>query len=102
MRFRRIYWVTEQFDSEGLSEVTGIYTSIPDLVETGLGTRDVCDKKAGFRLTLCELDSPGGPLISLGPTEFEEIVIRLEPLVATGELSREEVLSLREGLLKSK
>ncbi|MBL1150672.1 MAG: hypothetical protein HND42_10745 [Armatimonadetes bacterium] len=94
IRFRRIYWVTEQLDDAGRSEVTGIFTSIPDLVERGVGIRPICDKNAGFRITLCALDSPNAPLARFGEAEFGEVEMRLAEFIETGEISTEEVATL--------
>lgn len=98
MRFRRIYWVTEQVDEQGASEVTGIFTSIPDLIDTGLGIRDVSKKAAGFRLTLCELDCSCAPILSAQSPNFEGLEAGLAPIVASGEISDSEIAALTDAL----
>ena|SRR5688572_31446865 len=98
MRFRRIYWVTEQIDEGGASEVTGVFTSIPDLIELGLGVREISAKRAGFRLSLCELDCSGMPLITLASPGFEDFEAKLTPFLNTGEISREEFNTLADAL----
>lgn len=98
IRFRRIYWVTEQLDEQGYSEVTGIYTSIPDLVETGLATKPFCDKTAGLRITLCALDSKEAPLACFSSPGFGNVAETLRPFVETGELTAEEVAQLADAL----
>ncbi|MDQ2985790.1 MAG: hypothetical protein M3R13_03590 [Armatimonadota bacterium] len=98
MRFRRIYWVTEQLDEQGQSDVTGVFTSIPDLIETGLGVRAVSDKTAGFRITLCELDCKDEPILRAESPTFEGLEETLGPIVQTGEVSREEYASLADAL----
>lgn len=98
MKFRRIYWVTEQLDETGRGEVTGVYTSIPDLVEYGLGMRDFCDKRAAFRLTLCELDTSKPPLICITSPNFDNIEELLAPFVKDGEITHEDVVALAEAL----
>ena len=95
MRFRRIYWVTEQYDAQGQSEVTGVYTSIPDLIELGLGTRDVSNKTAGFRLSLVELDTSRPTLFCFSSPDFSEVSARLAPILQGGELTQDEVSRLR-------
>jgi hypothetical protein len=98
MRFRRIYWVTEQIDNDGHSQVTGVFTSIPDLIELGIGVRGICDKSAAFRLTLVELDSREMPLISLESPDFDNYQSKLAPFLESGEVSREEFNSLADAL----
>jgi hypothetical protein len=98
MRFRRIYWVTEQVDEHGLSEVTGVFTSIPDLVDLGLGTRDVSNKQAAFRISLCELDSSGSPILTCESPSFDGFEDALQPIVQSGEMSASEFASLTEAL----
>ena len=98
MRFRRIYWVTEQLDEEGRSEVTGVFTSIPDLIDLGLGVREISGKKASFRISLCELDSKDMPLLTLEAPTFDDFEEKLQPFLNTGEFSREEYNSLADAL----
>ncbi len=40
MMFRRLYWVVEEVDTSGRSQVTGVYTSIQDLIKHGLSGVD--------------------------------------------------------------
>lgn len=98
MRFRRIYWVTEQLDESGCGQVTGVYTSIPDLVEYGLSMKAHCEKQAGLRLTLCELDTTQPPLVQLTSTDFGNIEALLDPFVKDGEITHEDLVMLSEAL----
>jgi len=98
MRFRRIYWVTEQIDQNGLSEVTGIFTSIPDLVDLGLGVRPCSSKQAGFRISLCELDSSVGPILSCLSPSFDGFEEAMQPIMESGEVSASEYAELTEAL----
>ena len=98
MRFRRIYWVTEQLGHDGSSEVTGVFTSIPDLVDTGLGIRNASAKNAGFRVTLCELDSGLEPLMRFESPTFEGFEENVQAIIQTGEMSLEEYNTLLEAL----
>lgn len=100
MRFRRIYWVTEQLDKEGRSEVTGVYTSIPDLVETGIKMKDFCKKKDGFRITLWALDTDNPPLLEICSPNFHDVEEKLTPFIQTGEITSEEAVRLAEALQK--
>ena len=90
--------MTEQLDESGQSEVTGVFTSIPDLIDTGLGVRDISEKKSRFRLSLCELDSKNKPLLTLESPGFDDFQQKLEPFLTTGEFSREELNSLADAL----
>jgi hypothetical protein len=96
MRFRRIYWVTEQMEAGGKSRVVGIYTSIPDLIETGLPA--LPDKAAGFRVSLCELDSNQPPVTSFESPDFSGVSEALEPIVKGGEFTVEEARALSHAL----
>jgi hypothetical protein len=98
MRFRRIYWVTEQFDSEGRSHVTGVFTSVHDLVENGVGVRDISDKQSGYRVSLVELDSKNMPLCVFCSPDFGDVEAALQPYVESGEMTAEEVARIREAL----
>lgn len=98
MKFRRIYWVTEQFNEDGLSEVTGVFTSVPDLLETGLGVTDRSQYKAGFRITLCALDSRGPSLITLTSTDFSDCEDKLAPFVQSGEITEDEAARMKAAL----
>jgi len=100
MRFRRIYWVTEQLDEAGKSEVTGVYTSIPDLVETGIKMKDYCAKRHGFRITLWALDTDSPPLLEICSPDFRDVEEKLKPFVQTGEITSEEAATLSEALQK--
>lgn len=85
-RFRKVYWVTEQLDAEGKSSVAGVFTSVHDLVESGLKGMDGCTKDAGFRLTLVELDKVG-PLGVWESPEYAGLSDDLEIYVRTGEVA---------------
>jgi hypothetical protein len=94
MMFRRLYWVTEQIDAQS-SQVTGVYTSIPDLIRKGL---DMHGKD--FRLTLTKLDCSEGRLGSWQSPAFEGLEERLQDFVATDEFSQEHCSALVEELRK--
>jgi len=98
MKFRRIYWVTEQLDGSGHGEVTGVYTSIPDLVEYGLSMKPYCDKQAVLRLTLCELDTAKPPLVRLTSPNYGNVEELLEQFVKDGEITHEDVVMLAQAL----
>lgn len=97
MMFRKIYWVTEQF-SETSSQVTGVYTSIPDLIRSGLRWTDEPGTGKQLRLTLVKLDSDKGPLGSWMSPHFEGLADDLNPFVVTDEFRIEEIQRLGEAL----
>ncbi len=96
MKFRKIYWVTEQLDESGLSEVAGVYTSIQDLTSRGFNWKDGIEKSAGFRLSLVQLDSSKKPLGTWSSPDFGSIESDLEPYIASDEMNAQDV----EGLVK--
>lgn len=104
MKFRRIYWATEQLDAEGKSCIGGIYTSIPDLIERGLHwNENSC--KSGFRLNLVQLDSLTGPRGTWTSPDFKGLDEDLKEYVATGEFNETDceslVVALRDFASKS-
>lgn len=90
MMFRKLYWVTEQLDADGRSEITGVFTSAPDLIGKGLRWCECTDKRANFRLTLIALDRAGKPLGTWTGPEFTGIETDLKAFLDTGEFSVEE------------
>lgn len=98
MMFRKLYWVTETVDEVGRSNVTGVFTSIPDLVDKGLH-EDVSQDRH-LRLTLLKLDTPGATFGSWTSPTFSGIGERLTEFVDTGEFSFDECRDLVEALRK--
>lgn len=97
MMFRRLYWVTEQMDADGKSTVTGVYTSIPDLIRNGL--RLVGEVPAEtFRLNLIKLDCAKKPLGTWCSPRYEGLTDELAKYVATDEFSQEHANMLAEAL----
>ena len=100
MKFRRLYWVTEQVDEQGMSEIAGVFTSIPDLVEEGIHWYDDIEKRNGFRLTLVKLDSKQRPLGVWASPDYGNLSEDLKEYVNTQEFSVSEVESLLDALRK--
>jgi hypothetical protein len=98
MKFRKLYWVTEQVGKDGTSEIAGVYTSIPDLVERGLLWREGIERRESFRLTLVSLDSKKKPLGTWTLPDFGTIEQDLGAYVSSQEFSMTEVESLVESL----
>ena len=94
MMFRRLYWVAEQLDGTGCSKVTGVYTSIQDLIPKGLHWCSDVDGK-GYRLTLVKPDSFNCPLGVWESPSFEGLTNALQEFVATNEYSQEECMMLQ-------
>lgn len=94
MKFRRLYWVTEQLDEFGCSEIVGVFTSIPDLIEDGLKWNDGFSKKDKFRLTLVKLDSKKRPLGTWISPDYEGFETDIQEYVETKEFTTTECESL--------
>lgn len=93
MMFRKLYWVTEQLQA-GTARVTGVYTSVPDLIRKGLIWHGETAGDTRMRLTLVKLDSSKGPLGEWENSTFASLVTDLEPFVRTDEFRLDEVLDL--------
>ncbi|MFN7172593.1 MAG: hypothetical protein ACK4P3_07405 [Fimbriimonadaceae bacterium] len=98
MVFRRIYWVTEQLDDEGRSAITGIYTSIPDLLHIGMRMVEDMPHQAGFRLSLVQLDQQRGAHGIWTEETWSDIASDLSPYIRTGEFTEEQCLMLQAAL----
>ncbi|HVT11677.1 MAG TPA: hypothetical protein VHE55_05385 [Fimbriimonadaceae bacterium] len=96
--FRKLYWVTEQVLPNGNSSVTGIFTSIPNLIKEGFISND----PTHLRLTLTKLDCEHGALGTwIGP-EFDGLSGRLQEFVQTEEFSAEQCEHLMATLAQHK
>lgn len=98
MMFRRLYWVAEQVEKDGSSKVTGVFTSIQDLVHTGLQWCSNGKVPKGYRLTLMKPDSFNCPLGVFESPRFEGLDEALTELVQGNEYSSEEAANLRSEL----
>ena len=98
MKFRRIYFVTEQLGADGTSMVGGVYTSIHDLISRGVQWMDGIEKRQGFRLSLIQLDSDKPPLGTWHSPSFSGIESDLQEFVKSEELNAQEVESLSSDL----
>ncbi|MEA2551993.1 MAG: hypothetical protein QOJ65_169 [Fimbriimonadaceae bacterium] len=86
--FRKLYWVTEEVSRDGNSGVTGVYTSIPDLVRKGIQARN--GKPSSLRLSLVKLDCADGPLGTWDAPNFAGIGDSLQDYVKTDEFSADQ------------
>jgi hypothetical protein len=93
MMFRRLYWVVEEVESSGHSQVTGVYTSIQDLIKHGLACVDAGNE---IRLTLTKLDSNKPPLGCWSSPRFSSLEADLEEYIRTDEFSEEQCKALSE------
>ena len=98
MKFRRIYFVTEQLGADGTSKVGGVYTSIHDLITRGVQWMEGIDKRQGFRLSLIQLDSDKPPLGTWNSPSFSGIEADLQEFVRSEELNAQEVEGLASEL----
>ncbi len=85
MKFRKLYWVTEQIAADGSSAVMGVYTSIFDIRAKGIKWLESETKTSGFRVSLIKLDSAGEPLGRWTSPGFDNMEEDLHQFVATGE-----------------
>lgn len=98
MKFRKIYWVTEQLDEAGNGRVSGVYTSVADLIGRGMSMKEGVPGAKGFRLSLVQLDSTRPPLGTWVSPGFDGIAQSLQEYVGTGELTGTEIDNLRNAL----
>lgn len=100
MKFRILHWVTESLAADGTSQVTAIFTSIPDLIDSGL-TQELPDGHR-LRVSLVKLDCVKGPLgVWTGP-KFEGMEPMLEHLQSTQELTPMEFKLLQAAIEQSR
>lgn len=97
MMFRRLYWVVEEVEQTGRSQVIGVYTSIQDLINRGLACIDTGND---IRLTLTKLDSTKPPLGCWASPRFESLETDLEEYVKTDEFTLESCKALCDELHK--
>lgn len=100
MKFRRLYWVTENVAEDGSSEVAGVYTSIPDLIEDGVRWCEGTKKQKAFRVSLVKLDSTKMPLGTWISPDYQGLSSDLEEYVKTQEFTSSECESLLDALKK--
>ncbi len=94
--FRRLYWVTEQTDPAGVFRATGVYTSVHDLIESGLRWLEPAGQE--FRISLAKLDCKTDALGSWASPEFKGLEEKLQEFVKTGEFGIDECQTLRTAL----
>lgn len=98
MKFRKLYWVTEQVGTDGKSKVIGTYTSIHDLRTKGIKWDDECEFSGSFRVSLVKLDSSKMPMGCWeGPT-FSGLEADLQQFVETGEFDEPSIIQLAADL----
>ncbi|MCE9560037.1 MAG: hypothetical protein K8R88_13950 [Armatimonadetes bacterium] len=94
MKFRKLYWVTEEVcDQE--SRVNGVFTSFVDLIDKGL-----TNTRCRTRLSLFKLDCQGPPLGTWTTDDFVAMDDDLAPFVSSGEFSAEDCKALVEAFGK--
>lgn len=98
MKFRKLYWVTEQLDASGHSHVAGVYTSIWDLIHRGLRWEEAIAAQDGFRLSLVQLDATKPPLGTWQSPEFAGIAEDLQEYVRSAEFNAPDVEDLAKAL----
>lgn len=98
MRFRHLYWVTEQLSRDGDSGIGGVYTSIHDLLEKGVQWHDGVAGRARFRLNLVLADSDRPSLGSWCSPEFPGLEQDLQEYVRSDEMTTGDVEALASEL----
>ncbi len=98
MRFRKLYWVTEQLQEGGRSQLRGVYTSIFDIRSKGFKWLESCGDHKGVRVSLVKLDSTGEPLGTWSSPDFEGMETDLQQFVNTGEFDEQSCEELIEDL----
>jgi hypothetical protein len=98
MKFRKLYWVTEQIGTNGESRVIGTFTSIHDLRTKGIKWSEECDHRASFRVSLVKLDSSGMPMGCWNGPEFAGLEDDLQQFIATGEFDEPSIIQLASDL----
>lgn len=88
--FRRLYWIVEQIGEDSSSRVTGVYTSIQDLVNKGLKWSENLVVNH-VRITLMKPDTFDKALGSWKDSEFGSLRNDLEAYIQSHEYSEEEV-----------
>lgn len=92
--FRKLYWITEELQSDGSSRVIGVFTSIPNLVKEGLAGID----RGSIRLILTKLDCQDGALGAWTGPAFAGLPQTLSEFARTEEFSAEQCDSLLHAL----
>lgn len=85
MKFRKLYWVTEQVGEDGLSEVIGVFTSIYDLQSKGVRWDEGSDKRGGLRVSLVKLDAACKPFGTWQSPGFDGMREELQQFIDTRE-----------------
>ncbi|MES1227659.1 MAG: hypothetical protein ABUL72_03255 [Armatimonadota bacterium] len=98
MKFRKLYWTTEQTNECGCSTLTGIFTSIPALTEVGLKWVDGIPHHDGFRVSLFQLDSCGKPLGQWSSPAFEGMKDDLKKFESTDDFNPQDCALLVDNL----
>ncbi|MCW5936508.1 MAG: hypothetical protein KIT11_04285 [Fimbriimonadaceae bacterium] len=98
MKFRKLYWVTEQVGECGCSTVAGVYTSIHDLLNRGVRWMEGIEHDHSYRISLVQLDSIQKPLGTWSAPAFDHLENDLQHYVQTNEMTESEILELGTGL----
>lgn len=95
--FRRLYWIVEQVANDGSARITGIYSSIQDLVHVGLKWSESSSGRV-LRLTLVKPDTFDAPFGQWTADQTDQLTQDLEPFKASREYSEEEIKTLVHAL----
>lgn len=98
MKFRKLYWVTEQLNNDGQSQLRGVYTSIFDIRSKGFKWLESCGDHKGIRVSLVKLDSMDKPLGTWSSPNFDNMREDLQQYISTGEFDEQSCDELVEEL----
>lgn len=91
MMFRKLYWVAEDIDATGSSQVRGVFTSVPNLLrnclERGVDLSEI-------RLSLTRLDCGNAVIASWSGKQFAQMPRDLVQFVETEDLTEEQRQSI--------
>jgi len=90
MTFRKLYWIVESVHADKTSSVQGVYTSIVDLIDKGLGRRG----QGPIRLSLTKLDDDQGVLGTWMEADQDGLTMALEPYWQGGTFDQRECSDL--------
>jgi hypothetical protein len=91
MMFRKLYWVAEDLQPSGSSQIRGVFTSVPNLLRCGL---EEGLNLSQFRLSLTRLDCPCGTIATWSGDRFRTMGDDLVQFVATEDITEEQRQSL--------
>ena len=91
MMFRKLYWVTESVDEDGVSHILGVYTSIPHLLRSGFHANS---DLSHTRLSLTRLDCEDCILATWIGADYDRIRDDIRQFVDSDDFNVDQVDAL--------